>query len=216
MRTGTRSSGEPPAARGPIPEPALEEIEGYLHQREQRREELYQQARRLRRLAQATVSRLHGGTLAEADVPTVRRLLAELASAVRREGRVDEPIAVDAFQEAVEACLLEAIIADRPLPPPAELAVDPEPYLLGLGDVIGEVRRLVLACLGRDDLTAAERYLTLMERLTDTLLRFDTARAIVQLKPKQDVARTLLERTRGEVVMARLLVRARPPSEALP
>ena len=49
-----------------------------------------------------------------------------------------------------------------------------------------------------------------MEELTQALLRFDTSRAIVQLKPKQDQARTLVERTRGEVVMARFLARARP------
>jgi translin len=97
--------------------------------------------------------------------------------------------------------------------------VDPELYLLGLGDVVGEIRRRVLDRLGRDDLPGAESELVLMERLTQALLRFDTTRAIVPLKPKQDTARALLERTRGEVVMARHLVRVRtqldphPPSE---
>lgn len=214
MRTGSPSSANAPPAAGPVPEPVLAEIEAHLHQREMRREELYQQARRLRRLSQAAVSHLHSGPADRADLATVRRLLTELATTVRRDGRGDEPIALDAFQEAVEACLLDAIVAGRPLPAPADLGVDPEPYLLGLGDVVGEVRRLVLAALGRDDLPAAERHLRLMEQLTDALLRFDTARAIVQLKPKQDVARTLLERTRGEVVMARLLVRAREPPGA--
>jgi translin len=76
--------------------------------------------------------------------------------------------------------------------------------------VVGEVRRIVLDRLGRDDLVGAEAGLVLMERLTQSLLRFDTTRAIVQLKPKQDTARALLERTRGEVVMARFLARARP------
>jgi translin len=47
-----------------------------------------------------------------------------------------------------------------------------------------------------------------MESLYHTLLGFETARAIVSLKPKQDTARALLERTRGEVTMARLLHRA--------
>ena len=68
----------------------------------------------------------------------------------------------------------------------------------------------VLDRLGQDDVAGAEAELALMERLTRALLRFDTTRAIVQLKPKQDTARALLERTRGEVVMARFLARARP------
>ncbi|MGP8077155.1 MAG: hypothetical protein ACLQD8_05085 [Thermoplasmata archaeon] len=196
----------------PIPEPVLVAIETHLREREKHREELYQRARRLRRLSQATVGRLHSSGAAPEELAVVRRTLAELAGTVRHEGRAEEPVALDAFQEAVEACLLGAIVAGAPLPGPADLGVDPEPFLLGLGDVVGEVRRLLLDRLGREDLPAAERYLVLMERLTDALLRFDTSRAIVQLKPKQDQARILLERTRGEVVMARLLVRARGPA----
>ena len=79
-----------------------------------------------------------------------------------------------------------------------------------------EVRRLVVDCLGREALADAERYLALMGRLTEVLLRFDTARAIVQLKPKQDQARGLLERTRGELAMARLLLRATPRDRERP
>jgi predicted translin family RNA/ssDNA-binding protein len=156
------------------------------------------------------MTHLHSNGSAGPELGEVQRLTAELADWLRREGRGDEPLSLDAFQEAVEAILLGAIAEGKPLPGPSDLGVDPEPYLLGLGDVVGEVRRRVLDRLGRDELPAAEAELALMERLTRTLLRFDTTRAIVQLKPKQDTARTLLERTRGEVVMARFLSRARP------
>jgi len=204
--------GSPSSANG---SPALEEailasIESHLRQRELRREEIYQQARRLRRLAQATMTRLHLGSAETAELAAIRTSLAEVGERLRREGRADEPLALDALQEAVEASLLGAIVHGGSLPGPTELAVEPEPYLLGLGDVVGEVRRVVLERLGRDDLDGAERYLRLMEELTQSLLRFDTTRAIVQLKPKQDTARALVERTRGEVVMARVLARARP------
>ena len=209
MPRGSPSSADRPAPS--LDEAVLSGIESHLRQRELHREELYQQARRLRRLAQGTMSRLHLGTAVPAEVTAVRSALGELAQRLRRDGRADEPLALDALQEAVEASLLGAIVAGGPLPGPTELSVEPEPFLLGLGDAVGEIRRLVLDRLGRDDLEAAERYLRLMEELTQALLRFDTSRAIVQLKPKQDVARALVERTRGEVVMARLLARGRPP-----
>ncbi len=210
MGRGSPSSGSPGAEPPALAEGVLASIETHLRQRELRREELYQQARRLRRLAQATMVRLHVGSADGAEVNAVRVSLGELSDRLRREGRADEPLVHDALQEAVEASLLGAIVFRASLPGPSELAVEPEPYLLGLGDVIGEVRRLVLDRLGADDLDGAERRLHLMEELTQALLRFDTSRAIVQLKPKQDVARALLERTRGEVVMARFLARARP------
>jgi translin len=211
MPPGSPSSGSPPGGAAPaLGDSVLGAIEAHLRQRELRREELYQQARRLRRLAQGTMTRLHVGTAEPAELDAVRTALAQLCDRLRREGRADEPLVHDALQEAVEASLLGAIVAQRPLPGPSDLEVEPEPYLLGLGDVVGEVRRLVLERLGADDLDGAERYLRLMEELTQALLRFDTSRAIVQLKPKQDQARTLVERTRGEVVMARFLARARP------
>ena len=49
-----------------------------------------------------------------------------------------------------------------------------------------------------------------MEAVYRTLLHFETPRAIVPLKPKQDQARALLERTRGDVTMATVIARAQP------
>jgi translin len=206
MTNGSPSSADPARAPHGIPEGVLAGIEAHLRQRELRREDLYQRARRLRRLAQGTMTRLHADGSAAMDLAEIRRAMADLSDWLRREGRGDETLALDALQEAVEAVLLGAVAAGDPLPGPADLGVDP--------DVVGEIRRRVLDRLTRDDVKGAERELALMEQLTRALLRFDTTRAIVQLKPKQDSARMLVERTRGEVVMARFLSRARPRDEA--
>jgi translin len=211
MTTGSRSSADAVSDDPPIAEATLAALEAHLAEREERREAVYRDARRLRRLAQATVARLHATGDARAELSEVSRGLAALSDAVRSDRRAGETVATDALQEAVEALLFGAVVAGTPLPTPTALGVDPEPYLLGLGDVVGEVRRRLLDALGGGRLADAERLLGRMEALTEALLRFDTSRAIVPLKPKQDQARILLERTRGEVVMARLLDRARPP-----
>lgn len=152
------------------------------------------------------------GRPSAAELGEVRNEARNLAEWVRAHSRGDEGIAHDALQEAVEAILLGATLDGGRAPGPADLGVDPEVYLLGLGDLVGELRRLALGRLDLDDLDGASRHVALMEDIYRTLLRFDTTRAIVQLKPKQDTARALLERTRGEVTMARLLARARPTS----
>lgn len=169
---------------------------------------MFERARALRRLAQQTMTHLHGGSTNRRDVDRVRRELAALSASLPTEYPGDEGIAEDALQEGVEAMLLVAAIRGDRFPTPEELGVSPEPYLLGLGDVVGEIRRLVLSDLTRGDVDAAARRLGLMESVYHTLLGFETARAIVSLKPKQDTARALLERTRGEVTMARVLHRA--------
>jgi translin len=157
------------------------------------------------------MTRMHAGAARPAELAGVRRELARLAKDLPKVFPGDEGLAEDALQEGVEAVLLGAAMAGTSFPGPAELGVPPESYLLGLGDVVGEVRRLTLADLTRGDLGAASDRLGLMESLYHTLLQFETARAIVSLKPKQDTARALVERTRGEVTMARLLHRAGVP-----
>lgn len=210
MTSGSpRSADAPPS--GPVPEAVVAAIETHLRQREARREEIHQRARTLRRLAQGTMTRLHDGESVADALAEVRRMTLALAEWLRTDGRGDEGLAHDAFQESVEATLLGAVVHGTPLPGPTELGVDAEVYLLGLGDLVGELRRVVLGRLNAGDLAGADRYLALMEALYRTLMRFDTTRAIVALKPKQDTARALLERTRGELTMAHLLARASLP-----
>ncbi|MCI4317895.1 MAG: hypothetical protein L3J96_05095 [Thermoplasmata archaeon] len=189
-------------------------IEAHLRQRELRRDALYQKARQLRRLSQGAMTHLHEGRNIDDELAEVRRSTRALAEELVREGRGDDGLVHDAFQESVEATLLAAVVKESPFPGPDELSVEPEVYLLGLGDVVGEVRRLALNRLNEGDVAGAERYVHLMDRLYRTLMRFDTTRGIVALKPKQDVARALLERTRGEVTMARVLARAHLPPTA--
>jgi translin len=153
---------------------------------------------------------IHEGRSVLREVAEVRRQARLLAERVRTEGRGDAALAHDALQEAVEACLLDAIVLGRTLPTPPELGVDPEEYLHGLGDLVGEVRRLALEALNAGDHAGAARRLREMEAVYRTLLHFETPRAIVPLKPKQDQARALLERTRGDVTMASVIARARP------
>jgi len=52
------------------------------------------------------------------------------------------------------------------------------------------------------DVAKASGFLEMMEDIFDVLLRFDHPNAIVPLRHKQDVARGLLERTRGELAVA--------------
>ena len=199
-----------PEGAGRLPSAVAESIDAHLRTRETRREELYEKARRLRRLAQSTIRLLVDGRPAVAELAEVRTRTAEIVRWVAGDGRGDEAVAHDALQVSVEASLLGAVVRVEPLPGPSDLGVGPEVYLLGFGDLVGEVRRLILGRLTADDLPAATHLLAVMEDLYRTLQGFDTTRAIVALKPKQDTARALLERTRGEVTMAHLLARARP------
>ena len=73
---------------------------------------------------------------------------------------------------------------------------------MGLGDVVGELRREALEALRTENFDKAEEYLKLMESIYEMLIRFNYPSGLVPLKPKQDVARSLIEKTRSEITMA--------------
>jgi len=216
MMPGSHSSGEPRKASPPpaISEKTLAEIETHLKQRENRRDALIERARQLRRQSQFVMHQLHQGRRLEEAIRDVRTGARELTDSLREHAGADAGPVIAALQECVEATLLDATFQGGELPGPSEIGVEPEPYLLGLGDLIGELRRRVLEELSAADLPAAERLLALMEELTHALARFEAPRSIVALKPKQDTARALVERTRGDLTLARLLARARLPPSA--
>jgi translin len=110
--------------------------------------------------------------------------------------------AENALQEVAEAHILDAIISGRPVPAPESFSCTASAFLLGLGDAIGELRRMSQDALRRGDLREAEEALHLMESLYTAINLFDYPDAIVPLKHKQDVARGLIEKTRGEVAVA--------------
>jgi translin len=207
-------SASPPSAespRGPaplLPETTLAEIEIHLRTRERRREELADRARKLRRASQVAMTEMHSTGRAPPALEEVRRECAALGQALQDDPG-EHAVALDGLQEAVEAILLAAVLGGHALPGPRKLGVGAEPYLLGLGDLAGEVRRLALGALAGGSVDQAEGYLRTLDELLAALLRFDAPRSIVALKPKQDAARGIVERTRGDVTLARMLARAR-------
>jgi translin len=107
-----------------------------------------------------------------------------------------------ALQELSEAFILLAVIDKKPLPEPEKLQVTPDTYLLGLADTIGELRRCTLDALRKRNLKAAWEFLDAMEEIFESLMTFDYPESIVPLRRKLDIARGVIEKTRGELAVA--------------
>jgi translin len=110
----------------------------------------------------------------------------------------------DAQKEYAEARITEALIwgAER-LPGVEELAVEDAPYLNGMAEAIGEGRRFALDLLRQSEVDRAESALATMEDLYAVLVSMDYPDAITgNLRRTTDVARGLIEKTRGDVTTA--------------
>ncbi len=106
-------------------------------------------------------------------------------------------------QEFVEALVFYEIIKNNRIMDYSEfkeISLLPENYVLGLCDVIGELRRMVLESIKNDDIENAEKYYEFMEKIYDYIMKFDYYHVIDGLRRKQDISRSLLEKTNGDLV----------------
>ena len=184
-------------------EEIIEGMEARLDEKDAVRELALKSSRTIARLAGDVVRRIHLGEDVRDLLREVRDRNGELSSALR------DPLDIyyvgyieNAQQELSEASILHSIVKKRPLPSPDDLEVTDKAYLMGLGDVVGELRRLTLDALKMGDADAANEHLQRMEEIFTVLMRFDFPSALLAIKRKQDIARRLLERTRGEVAVA--------------
>jgi translin len=109
----------------------------------------------------------------------------------------------DAQIEYVEARCTYAIIRGEAFPTPQDLEILEAPYLNGLGDTIGELRRHILDLMRHGELERCEQLLNAMDEIYAVLTSIDYPDAITGgLRRRTDVARSLIERTRGEFSIA--------------
>lgn len=131
-------------------------------------------------------------------------LLAEMAADLR-----DHPdifyagFVQDAQKEYAEAAAFAALVEQQALPLPGELSIGYAPYLNGLGEAIGELRRYLLDQLRRGHVEQCEIYLQFMDEIYAMLTLIDFPDAItLGLRRTTDTARNILEKTRGDLTVA--------------
>lgn len=112
----------------------------------------------------------------------------------------------DAQKEYTEARLTEVVVnGGTDVPTPEELGVEDSPYLNGMAEVIGEARRHVLDLLREGRVDDGDAALVSMEDLYSVLVTMDYPDAITgNLRRSTDVSRSLLEKTRGDLAVARV------------
>jgi translin len=112
----------------------------------------------------------------------------------------------DAQKEYAEARLTEVVVnGGDEVPTPEDLGVEDAPYLNGMAEAIGEARRHVLDLLREGRVDDGDAVLLSMEDLYAVLVTMDYPDAITgNLRRSTDVSRSLLEKTRGDLAVARV------------
>jgi translin len=109
----------------------------------------------------------------------------------------------DAQKEYAEAALTSALMQRQPPPTPEALGVEWAPYLNGLGEAVGELRRYILDRMRQGRLEGCEEVLADMDEIYSQLITLDYPDAITgNLRRTTDAVRGILEKTRGDLTLA--------------
>ncbi len=105
-----------------------------------------------------------------------------------------------ALQEYSEANIFLKLVQEGKFVAPNDINVPAVDYVLGLADVVGELRRLSLDALREGDAKKGETCLALMDEIFIELMGLDEAYMLVPgLRRKSDIARRIIETTRGDI-----------------
>lgn len=183
----------------------LNKIQKELEQKEKVREELKRDMRKATRLSKQAILLTHQERFKEAEklLENVSKIFSKLQEVSKNHpDLVYNGFVNSAFQENTEAHTFIHLVKEGQFVNPYELGIPSKSYLLGAADVIGEFRRRALDMIRKGDAKEAEKCLKNMEHIYTELTAMDDAYLLVHgLRRKCDVARRLIEITRGDVTM---------------
>jgi translin len=105
----------------------------------------------------------------------------------------------DAEKELAEARITFALVTQAPFPSPQELGLSATAFLKGMAEAIGELRRHILDLMRHHELKRCEELLAAMDDMYYVLVSMDYPDGITYgLRRLTDVARSIIERTRGD------------------
>ena len=154
------------------------------------------------RLAGKTITSMHAGMFRESRETLGK--LRHMVESLRKIEKGFEYYSLQAHQEYVEAASLYFILKKRRIPRAEELRESDAAYLLGLLDVVGELKREALGALMAEDTSKASFCYKTMLEIYDSTLPMRFANPITpDFRKKQDTARIQIENLGSDLLSAK-------------
>lgn len=179
--------------------PDIKKIEDKVIALESKRDRVMQLSKDLIRIAGKTIAMMH------AQGPEgAAAMMKNLKSAKSVLGRSEEGFeyySLQAHQEYSEALILHGILSDKKIPGMNHIGESEVPYLLGLMDAVGELKREILESLRKGKNDDAKAYYKIMADIYDSTLHMRFANSVLpDFRRKQDSARIQLESVMNEML----------------
>jgi len=178
---------------------SIDEMVKELTKRERQQDELLKLTRELVRQCANAIKSIHAR-----DKASARKHVGNADALVKKVKALDrnlERISSQALQEYAEVKVLEALVSGKKLPTYKTLGMPFGNYLLGLCDVIGELRREMLESLKEGKHKNARKYFSQMNDIYESMLPLRFSNSLLpNFRRKQDVARGQVEHARSELL----------------
>lgn len=187
-----------------ILEEELNRVDKELSSKDEVREKLIKTAREIIRDSSNCISKIHLGRLSEANeiIDKLYGKVNKLKELVHSHPDLyHSGTTYNALSEYVECLSLYQVLTGKGIPRLSELSIPIPPYLQGLGDLVGELRRIILELLRNNMVEKALVLLEVMETLYYKLRSLHYPDALTPgLRHKVDLARRLIEDTKALVI----------------
>ncbi len=177
----------------------IKEIEKTLMKKENEMDLVLSKNRIIIRACSNSIKAIHAKKMKEAQ-KHLKEAENELKSIKKYQSEF--PIQLNhVLQEYAEARIILSAVEKEKIPSFRELGVGEIPYLNGLLDAIGELKREMYESLRQGKTRKAEKYFVMMEAIYDELLPLRFSNFVLpEFRRKQDVARLQIEQARGELL----------------
>ena len=183
----------------------LERIREELAEKDKIKQEIQLAARRAGRLSKQAIFQIHKANLekAEETLEEAKEILEKIRGLTKDYPELLYMGTVDsAFQEYAEANILLSLIKESRFISFDELKIPMTSYVLGLADVIGELRRRALDSLRNGEMKKAENCLRLMETIYEEIINLEEIQLLVSgIRRKCDTGRRIIEATRADITV---------------
>ncbi|MEM3839424.1 MAG: hypothetical protein QXF01_02495 [Candidatus Micrarchaeaceae archaeon] len=178
----------------------MHNIESRIIELETRMDAVMQLSRNVIRIAGKLVMAIHSRDWKQAD--SLISSLNEYMKQLKLKESGFEHYSLQAHQEYAEAMIVNSIIRKGlSVPSMRELGESEIPYLLGMMDAVGELKREAFESMRKGDIASASRYYSIMLEIYDSTVHFRFASSLVpDFRKKQDTARIQIEGTISELV----------------
>ncbi|MCG3221913.1 MAG: haloacid dehalogenase [Candidatus Heimdallarchaeota archaeon] len=182
------------------------QVEQRLIELDSIREEIIKLSRKVVRNSGQSIENFHNTNFEQSKekLLVAKNSLSEVNNYLKKDATLQQiGIVGVAMQEYTEAKLLYELIINKKFLSFEEIGINEQSYILGIADLIGELRRYVLEKLVEGQIDDAKKFYEIMKKLYGSFLQIDYGKNLIpEFRRKKDTARVLVERTLSDLFVA--------------